>query len=147
LEDAVFSLEDRYVRKAFDIYGDESPERQITDVPLLWVVYNLGLIPFIEGQVFRDTCLKLDKAMPSLGLDTLRPDGERFFCYQSHRLKTDFPAVIRIVDRRKAQWSDKIFALTQQFGIAKVPAGGLALDERNPPEETASAAAESSPSG
>lgn len=115
LEEAVFRLEDAYVQKALEIYRDETPRREITDVILLWHVYNLGLVPFIETRILRDTCFRLDKAQPSLGLNTLRPDGERFFSYRSERLKQEFPIVIRIVDRLKAEYADKIAALARQM--------------------------------
>jgi hypothetical protein len=115
LEEAVFSLEDNYVQRALEIYCDETPERQITDLTLLWVVYNMGLIPFVETRILRDTCFKLDHAQPSLGLNILRPDGERFFSYGSDRLKREFPIVIRIVDRLKTQCSEKIAARVRQI--------------------------------
>ncbi len=68
-----------------------------------------------------DTCFKLDKAQPSLGLNLLRPDGERFFAYQSQALKRDFPAVIRIVDRVKEHWREKIHALAQELMAKRGP--------------------------
>jgi hypothetical protein len=81
----------------------------------MWLVYNMGLVPFIETRLLRDICLKLDHAQPSLGLNLLRSDGERFFSYRSDGLKRDFPIVIRIVDRLKTECSDKIALRARQL--------------------------------
>ena len=118
LEESLYSLEDTYVQEAFETYCDETPEREITDTALLWMVYQLGLCPFIDTKVLRDICFKLDQAQPSLGLNISRPDAERFFSYQSERLKAEFPVVIRIVDRLKTAWGKKISARTAELAQA-----------------------------
>jgi hypothetical protein len=121
LEDAVFCLEDQYVQEALEIYCDETPEREITDSALLWLVYTQGLTQFIETRILHDVCFKLDQAQPSLGIDILRADGERFFSYRSERLKRDFPVVIRIVDRLKIEWQKKIAARSAQLVEGALP--------------------------
>jgi hypothetical protein len=115
LEEAVFRLEDNYVQKAFEIYCDETPERDITDPTLLWMVYTAGLCRFIEDRILRDICFKLDQAQPSLELNILRPDRERLFSYQSEKLKREFPIVFRLVERLKAEWGRKIAARVAQL--------------------------------
>lgn len=116
LEEAVLKVEDNHVQSAFQVYCDETPQREVTDTTLLWLIYNLGLIPFIETRILRDSCFKLDNAQPSLGLNLLRPDGERFFSYRSEKFGSEFPDVIRIVDRLKSDWSDKIAGRALQIG-------------------------------
>src|SRR5437667_7070883 len=73
LEEAVFTLEDRCTQAAFEIFEDEAPERPIRNINLLWLIYSLGLVPFIQTKILHDTCFRLEKAQPSLGIDMLRP--------------------------------------------------------------------------
>jgi hypothetical protein len=108
LEEAVFRLENAAIQKAFEIYEDETLQRRITNVQLLWLVYNLGLVPYIETEVLRDICFRLDKAQPSLGFNLYRVHAEQFFVYRSVELRKEFPVVIRIIDALKAQWRDKL---------------------------------------
>ena len=122
LEEAVFRLEDISIQAAFDIYQGEIPQKEIMNTTLLWLVYNLGLVPFIETKILWNTCFKLDEGQPSLGLNLLRADPERFFSYNSQKLRKEFPVVIRIVDRLKAQWRDKIAARVREMTAGESPA-------------------------
>jgi hypothetical protein len=125
LEDALRALENDIVEEGFYIFEDESPEKPIKSSDLLWAIYNFGLVPFIEGKILRDVCLKLANAQPSLGFDVYRPDAERFFSYNSAGLRQQFPAVIRIVDAVKDQCynqtlqrSEKIHAQSRATSVS-----------------------------
>lgn len=134
LEAAVFNLEDTYIERAFKIYEDETPQKQITNVQLLWAVYSLGLVPFIHHQILKDTCFRLDQAQPSLGLNFSRPDGDRFFVYNSQKLRNGFPVVFRIVDGLKARWRERINELANHMnacsGVSEVPTVESGCEQR-----------------
>ncbi len=115
LEDAIFKLEDEFVQDSLTIYEEETPQRKITHAGLLWFIYSQGLVPFIEKEILRDVCFRLDRAQPSLNLDMFRHNAVAFFSYSSPTMRKEYPVVIRIVERLKDDWRAKTSKRAQEI--------------------------------
>ena len=60
----------------------------------------------------------------------MHPDGERFFSYRSEKLRSEFPVVIRIVERLKADWGDKTASRARQITEAASATGTTEITQK-----------------